>query len=421
VKVGVVIVRIGGVDGVALEAEKWISVLEDMGHSAAVLTGQLEGDVPGVTVAPELSIFDPECLWEQEVAFFSGERDEEELARRIEALASCIEERISGWLHSEGVDALLAQNCLTIPFHLSLAVALTRIVERTGVRAVSHNHDFYWERGDRFATSSPCVDSILESCFPPRLPSLRHAVINTYCHDQLAGRHGVEAVVVPNVMDFDEPFGARNGYNADLRSELGLPEDAVALFQITRIVERKNIEAAIELLRRLHDPHVHLVITGTAVDDVNGDYLERLQEQARAAGLGEAVHFAGERFARSRGRDAEGRKLYCLGDAYAHADAMTYFSTYEGFGNAFVEAVLARVPVFVNNYQPVYWPDIGSKGFQTVQTEGGLITDETVAEVRALLADPGRMREMAEHNFELGRRCFSYEVLRRCLEELFEG
>ena len=61
---------------------------------------------------------------------------------------------------------------------------------------------------------------------------------------------------------------------------------------------------------------------------------------------------------------------------------MTYFSEYEGFGNAFVEAVLARKPIFVNNYQPVYWPDIGSKGFRTVQIENGELSDEAVAEAQ---------------------------------------
>ncbi len=417
--VGTVIARIGGVDGVALEAEKWFAVLERMGHRSVVLTGQLEGEVAGATVAPELSFFQPQCAWEQDAAFVVKDQPEDEIVRRIERSARVIAERISAWIEAERLDVVVAQNCLTIPLHVSLGVALTRVIEETGIKAVSHNHDFYWERGERYATGSPRVREILETCFPPRLPSLRHAVINSYNRDQLQRRFGVDAVVVPNVMDFDEPFAVRDEHNGDLLPELGVPEGAVALFQVTRIIERKNIEAAIELTSRLKDLPAYLVITGTATDDYRGSYLERLHELARSLGVAERVIFAGERFARSRGRAPEGRKLYSLDDAYARAGAMTYFSTYEGFGNAFVEAVLARVPVFVNSYVPVYEPDIGSKGFETVQIEGGRLDDEAVRQVRAVLGDADLRAAMVEHNFRLGREHFSYGVLQRLIERLF--
>ena len=40
VKVGIIIGRIGDVDGVALETEKWIDVLERLGHTCFVLSGR---------------------------------------------------------------------------------------------------------------------------------------------------------------------------------------------------------------------------------------------------------------------------------------------------------------------------------------------------------------------------------------------
>ena len=112
-------------------------------------------------------------------------------------------------------------------------------------------------------------------------------------------------------------------------------------------------------------------------------------------------------------------RIYSLADAYAHAVACTYFSTYEGFGNAFVEAVVARRPVFVNNYKPVFWPDIGSLGFKTVMLEDNNLTDETVAEIDRIVHDPALQAEIAEHNFELGRKHFSFEVLERMLQAIF--
>ena len=40
--IGIIIGRIGGVDGVALETEKWIDVLKSMGHTIYTLSGQFQ-------------------------------------------------------------------------------------------------------------------------------------------------------------------------------------------------------------------------------------------------------------------------------------------------------------------------------------------------------------------------------------------
>ncbi|MCH7856921.1 MAG: glycosyl transferase family 1, partial [Gemmatimonadetes bacterium] len=72
-KIGIIIGRIGDVDGVALETEKWIKVLKKMGHEIFILSGHFKEDV----IEPEnqkalqfLSFFSPECEWEQNRAFF---------------------------------------------------------------------------------------------------------------------------------------------------------------------------------------------------------------------------------------------------------------------------------------------------------------------------------------------------------------
>ena len=91
-----------------------------------------------------------------------------------------------------------------------------------------------------------------------------------------------------------------------------------------------------------------------------------------------------------------------------------------GFGNAFVEAVLAKKPIFVNNYEPVYWPDIGSKGFKTVMLENNNLTDERVNEIEEVIYNEKLCKEIGEFNFELGKKYFSYKTLQTKLEELLE-
>jgi hypothetical protein len=44
-KIGLIIGRIGDVDGVGLETEKWIEVLKKMGHEIFILSGHFKKDV----------------------------------------------------------------------------------------------------------------------------------------------------------------------------------------------------------------------------------------------------------------------------------------------------------------------------------------------------------------------------------------
>jgi hypothetical protein len=72
----------------------------------------------------------------------------------------------------------------------------------------------------------------------------------------------------------------------------------------------------------------------------------------------------------------------------------------------------------VNNYEPVYMPDIGSKGFKTVMIENGELTPEAVKAMAEVIYNPELARELAEYNFELGKKYFSLDTLREKLEEL---
>ena len=163
---------------------------------------------------------------------------------------------------------------------------------------------------------------------------------------------------------------------------------------------------------------VALFLRTAATDDRKEGYLHELEAKAAQLPRPHQVQFAGSRFANVRVSPNGSGPVFSLSDGYAHAHACTYFSRYEGFGNAFVEALAARVPIFVNNYKPVYWPDIGSKGFKTVQIEDNHLSDQAVEEIREILTDADRRAEIAEYNFELGRQHFSYQVLSDLLTPL---
>jgi glycosyltransferase involved in cell wall biosynthesis len=423
VNIGMIIGRIGDVDGVALEAEKWIYVLEKMGHEVFILSGRFKGQRASPereTHLPVLSFFSPECEWEQNRAFFYPPDDPDELLQTLDNNAHRIATEIFAWSLRNKIDVLLSENASALPCHLSMGHGIQLAVDSMDIPVVTHDHDYAWERGTRYHSPFSEVTNLVLETFPLRAaPHVRHAVINSAAQAEVKRRFNIDAHVVPNVMDFNSPFAVADEYNSDLLEEIGCSNDDISVFQITRIVERKGIEVAIDLIGRLEDPRIKLVITGSAADDERKGYFKRLVDQVAEHGLGDRVHFAYHRILSDRDRLSDGRKIYSLADAYASAAACTYFSTYEGFGNAFVEAILARRPIFVNNYKPVFWPDIGSKGFKCVMLEDNELTDAAVAEVDEILHDPELRRETAEHNFRLGREHFSFEVLQKKLEALF--
>jgi len=81
--------------------------------------------------------------------------------------------------------------------------------------------------------------------------------------------------------------------------------------------------------------------------------------------------------------------------------------------------VLSKTPIFVNNYKPVYWTDIGSKGFKAVMIEGNKLTGEAVDEMEEIIHNKKLREEIVEHNYNLGKLLFSYEALMEKLEYLF--
>ncbi len=419
-KIGIVIGRIGGIDGVALETEKWIDILKILGHQIHIITGRLESKIDNVTILPELEFSHPANILEQNDAFFNQNIGEKNLIGRLISETTTIENGILKWIIKNSIDVILSENSSALPCHLRMGWAISNIARSTNIPMVTHDHDFAWERDDRYKTKYHSVKKIIRESFPLIADNVRHGVINLNAQKVLKSRFKTDSIVVPNVMDFKIPYGIKDSYNSTLRQDLKVAEDDILLFQITRIVRRKGIEIAIDLIHELGNPKIKLIITGSAEDDHKDLYLNELKDRAKRVGVHKQITFAANLFDNFRGKRKNGKKTYSLSDAYAHANACTYFSTYEGFGNAFVECVLSKTPIFVNDYKPVYMPDIGSKGFDAVMLTNNKLTSHAVKEIKEILSNPQKQSEIITKNFALGKKFFSYEILEKRLKELFK-
>jgi len=399
----IVATRLAGTDGVSLESDKLAAALRARGFVVAEAAGELDG--PGHLV-PEMHFADPVA---QDLGrrCFEGEGGDAALEADVRARATEIAERLRAVLDAERPDLLVVQNAWAIPMQLPLALALADLVRERTLPTLSHEHDYWWER-ERFAR--PRLRPLLDAVFPFHAAHVVHLCIHTGAAAELGARRGIGARWLPNVMDFDRPFGECDAFNADFREAIGLAGERRLFLQPTRVVPRKGIELAIDLLHGLGDPRDALVITHQAGDEGLG-YLRGLERRAAALGvdLRYVADLVGETRRGNAGQGAGVAKRYALADAYPHADLVTYPSLYEGFGNALLEAVAARRPVLVNRY-PVYARDLSPAGFRFVEIDGA-VTDRAVAEVAALLADPERVARDVAHNHEVARARFGLDTL----------
>jgi glycosyltransferase involved in cell wall biosynthesis len=237
-------------------------------------------------------------------------------------------------------------------------------------------------------------------------------VINTSASRQLAYRVGVSSIIIPNVMDFENPPSRGDEYSSDIREALGIEANELFILQPTRVVQRKGIEHAIELISRL-GRKARLVISHASGDD-GYEYEARVADFAEMMGV--RAIFSSDRFGKNRGTTEDGKKIYSLSDAYPHADLVTYPSLIEGFGNAFLEALYYKKPIVVNNYT-IYTTDIRPKGFKVIEFDD-YITEKTIQDTLRILDDPSYQEELCRFNYELALHHFSYKTLRNQLQVL---
>jgi mannosylglucosylglycerate synthase len=405
-RIGFVSTRFHGTDGVTLEARKWAHILQQLGHESFWMAGLLDAP-PAISHEAPLAFFNhPRVLAVQENLFGVTKRTRA-TSNEIQVLKESLKDELYRFVEKFKIEVLIPQNILAIPMHVPFGLAMTEFIAETGLPTIAHHHDFAWER-ERFVVSA--VNDYLRAAFPGALPHVQHVVINSMAQKELARRCSLSAAVIPNILDFETPAPGLDDYNRDVRREIGLADTDWFILQPTRVVARKGIEHAIELVRRLNDPRAKLVISHPAGDEGNA-YMQMLRDRIEDAKID--VRFIADRVGEARGLTPDGKKIYTLFDVYPHADLVTYPSHYEGFGNAFLEAIYFGKPVVVNSYA-VYARDIDPLGFKTIEMSQ-LITREVVEQTREVLENAKLRAEWAETNYRLCVKYFSYSVAKRKL------
>jgi len=412
--IGFISTRFAGTDGVSLEASKWREVLVRNGHRCYWFAGELDR-------APERSFLVTEAHFQNEKIkwindrIFGRKQRTAEVTGEIQNQKNYLKKRLRSFIKKFNIDLLIVENALSIPLNVPLGLALTELIAESLIPTIAHHHDFYWER-DRFTLNA--VGDYIRMAFPPNLYNIEHVVINSKAQEELALRTGISSLIIPNVLDFEHPPRVTVKRTEAFRVSIGLEPGDIMILQPTRIVRRKGIEHAIELVKELKDTKYKLVISHEAGDE-GFEYAEWLKDEAEG-------HQVDLRLFNTRIVDPLNdnnnknksfkRDHFSLWDVYPHADFVTYPSLYEGFGNAFLEAVYFKKPILINRYS-IFVKDIEPRGFDLTAMDG-FLNRKTVKKVKEILENPEQMQKMVDHNYEIALRHYSFAVLQRWLKTI---
>ncbi|PLV56252.1 mannosylglucosylglycerate synthase [Thermotoga sp. SG1] len=418
-KIALLHYRGGLMDGVSLEMEKWKKVLTRMGHEVHIVAGNRK---EGVDVVVEEIGFENPDFEKINRNFFKGVTDFSDEEDFLSFMKKKEEEllRILGAILKD-YDLVVPNNIWSLGLFPPLGLALSKLKKKF----IAHHHDFWWER-KHLIPRSERLREILERHFPPDLPDVKHVVINSIAKKELQKRKGIDPVVVPNVMDFERPITSEDMYHR-MREELGIDPGTIVALQATRIDRRKAIELSIDVvaflkktLKRKTPLYNGSVFSGEIVLVFSGlcedvSYLEELKEYALLKDVPLLIFSE-----RVKEDTSFFWKLYNV------ADFVTYPTILEGWGNQLLEAIAAKKPVVLFEYE-VFKSDIKPVGLKYInlgdryfRRENLVKVEESalqkaVEELSGLLCDPSLYRETVEHNFEVGKKHFSLERLEEIL------
>ncbi|RLF28738.1 MAG: glycosyltransferase family 1 protein [Thermoplasmata archaeon] len=401
--IGFISTRIAGTDGVSLEIGKWADILERNGFSCYYFAGELDRRQSRSFLVEKAHFKHPDIESLTKKCFGTTIR-KRETTNEIQKLKEYLKEKIYEFVEIFDIDLIIPENVLSIPLNIPLGLALTEFIAETGMPTIVHHHDFYWER-DKFLVNA--VNDYLTLAFPPDLPSIKHVVINSLASKELSHRKGISNTIIPNVYDFANPPDD-NVDCSKIFKKIGLKDNDLFILQPTRILPRKQIERAIEIVHYLRLKNPTLVISH-GVGYQEDEYKKKIERYAKKLGVKLAFISKLVKVDASQ----TGDKFFTMADIYKCADLVTYPSSYEGFGNAFLEAIYYKKPIVVNRYS-IYITDIEPKGFDLV-TINNMITEETIKKIKEVLKNKRRRTQIVNKNYELAKKYFSYEVLEELL------
>jgi glycosyltransferase involved in cell wall biosynthesis len=172
------------------------------------------------------------------------------------------------------------------------------------------------------------IDQLTAKLTDPHFVPCSEFVAKSYRH--YFGMRPDRATVIPN--SFDPNFLLASGRStADLKGELGLPEQSFVYLNVARLDPQKNQRTVIEAFHQVagETPNSFLLLAGT------GSLEQELRSLAREGDVGHRIRFLGRRSD--------------IGDLLELADVFVFPSFFEGLPVALIEAMSKRLPCIASD------------------------------------------------------------------------
>jgi hypothetical protein len=445
--------RVGMTDGVSLEIEKRVEILKKLGYESFLVSGPKSKNSD--YVIDELD-FDESHMASLTESFFDPNIKEElisPLLDELDIVSEKIKENLVKIIEKEKPDYFFIHNIFSHGRHIAASKAFLEVIEEYKIPTLGMNHDFYFERPQYTNVTNPRLVKYLEKYLPPESHFIEHAVINTLSQKTLKQRRNIDAKVITDTFDFEQKPWKRDDYNKGLMdtfNSLEIAEDDIVVLQATRIVERKSIEFTIQLIEYINEngllknyagkslynskkinenSKIHLLIVGYAENDGLA-YLNELKSLSEGLPY---IHFLSNIIQADRGFE-NGEKIYSLWDCYSYVDAVSYPSTFEGWGNQFIEAVFAKLPIICYEY-PVFKTDIKPYGYNFISMGDKFEKNENYKYLKSLDINKfcktsnnlieclfsDNTNKLLEENFNIGYENHSYNSLKKNLLEVLQS
>ena len=203
----------------------------------------------------------------------------------------------------------------------------------------------------------------------------------------------------PEIEGVRIPLGIKRPHvRSASRQRYGYSERELLLVTVGRLVRRKALDQLIDMMAKINEPNVHLLVLGT------GGLENSLREQAQRLAIAERVRFFG--FV------SEDQKLSML----AMSDLFVSTTQHEGFGLVFLEAMACGLPVVCYDHggQTDFLED-GKTGYVVSLNDQMAFKEHC----RRLIGESSRRKAMAEENRDRVQEYF----IDRCAdryEQVFE-
>ncbi len=252
--------------------------------------------------------------------------------------------------------------------------------KQLGIKVIYTAHGFHFFKG-----ASPLHWAL----FYPAERLLAHwtdtlITINHEDHERAKTFHADRIRYIPGAGVELERYRHPEKPRAQVLESLSIPEDAVVFISIGEMNRNKNHAVLLRALRRLHNPHLHLIIAGK--DRMDG----ALQALAAEYGIAAQVHFTGFRTD--------------VVDLLHASDVFCFPSRREGLGFTAIEAMAAGLPLITSDRHGIqdYSKD-GITGFVCSPEDDAAFSDamRTLAEDSVLRKTMGRHNAIAAKEFAL--------------------